>query len=139
MARKRHRFVLSLVLLGAAAAALVAVTVVVHRRHLDPEERLYFLLRNDGVINRPEWPLTIHVRAVHGRTLLSPVLKWKTADGEIDTVVMAREGTLRVDQDSRRLHVQLRFGSACGASGDRETFDEREFTVDLPPGFARTP
>jgi hypothetical protein len=137
MVRKDHHFALWLLLLGTAVAVLLAVAVVVHfqQRPDDPESLLYSLLRRDGLITGPDWPLAIHVKDVRGRTLVSPVLKWKDKSGEVDTVMVAREGELRVAGDSRELLVLLRFGSASSRDGTRVTFDERSVTVALPADF----
>jgi hypothetical protein len=138
MMAKGRRPVLAVFFWGTAAAALLVVAILWHhheRKPDDPEKLVYFHLRNEGMVNRPDWPVTIHVKGVRGRTLLNPVLKWRNAGGDIDTVMIAREGELRVDNESRELLVLLRIGSASSADGTKASFEEREVRVALPPGF----
>jgi hypothetical protein len=132
--RKDRRLVFCSVLLGAVVTALVGTAVVVHfipREPADPESRLYSRLCKEGMFAAPDCPLAIYVKEVRGRTLLSPVLKWRNEEGEIDTVMMAREGELSVDREAGELQVLLREGR----SSKGLDFVERSFCVALPPSF----
>jgi hypothetical protein len=126
---------LSGVLLGGAVATLLAAALVAHlteRKRIDPERRLYSRLREDGMIVEPDWPLSLYVKGVRGRTLHHPVLKWRNEHGDVTRVMAAREGELRVAGDGRELQVLLRNGSTTGSDGGRGSFAERAVTVALP-------
>ena len=98
----------------------------------DAEELLYSLLRRHGMINAVQLPYAMFVKDVEGKKLLSPVIKRRKANGQIDLVARAREATLRVDTIKNLVLVQMRFGVVTGDDGVSADFQERTFEVQLP-------
>jgi hypothetical protein len=135
--RKGHRFVLLLLILGVSAATLsvAAMLVATRKKQVDTEEYLYSVLRDKGLLSGPDWSVAIYVRGVLGKTLLNPVVKWRDPDGEVRTVLMAREGELKLAGDSRTMVVCLRDGIGTSADGWRLDFQERSIEVPVPAGF----
>jgi hypothetical protein len=137
--RKGHRFALFLLALCVVVGALCgAVMLVVGRQKpANAQERLYALLRDEGLIRGSGWPVAIYVRGVSGKTLLNPVLKWCDHDGDVTTIWIAREGELQVDDSSGTMVVCVRCGYGMDRDGCRVDFVERHLEFDLPPGFCR--
>jgi lipopolysaccharide export system permease protein len=99
----------------------------------DAEELIYSVLNRQGMIASPSTPYSMFVKGVQGRKLLSPVIKRKNANGQIDLVAHAREATLHVDTERNLLIVKMKYGVVTGDDQAVGDFVERVFEVQLQP------
>jgi lipopolysaccharide export system permease protein len=136
------------VILGLAMSALTMTLYydVIPRTHRvlrnlvlsDAEELLYSLLRRHGMVNHGQLPYAMFVKGVEGKKLISPIIKRKKTDGQIDLVARAREAVLRVDAIKNLMLIQMRFGVVTGDDGVNADFQERTFEVQLPDRLGRS-
>src|SRR5262249_9442842 len=63
----------------------------------DAEAMLYSLLARNGMISNAQLPYSMFVKGVQGKKLVSPVIKRRNNQEQIDMVAHAREAELRVD------------------------------------------
>ncbi len=103
----------------------------------DVEEYLYATLRKDHQIKHPKLNYVIHVRHVQGKRLLDAIFEHQNEQGQEDIMARADEATLGVDLPNKKIIVKMRHGQVYGTKSDagRVYFEEREWPVELPPGF----
>jgi hypothetical protein len=124
---------LALLALRSAASPPASPERVADTRQ-ETESYLYRLLGENGVISDSRLPFVIYVQGVKGRTLIWPVVKHRDAQGEIDFIMHARDGELRVDA-AGNLILRMRRGTIAGRDGSRAEFADRTWEVRLPAGF----
>lgn len=125
----------------AALTLLLVVVLVGHKvfrtwrqreAHRTLEQRLYARLAQDNMITAPDSPFQLFVSGVQGKVLLRPILKWKSANGDIDMVIRSEDGELHVEPDKDVLYLHLREVNIWGADGHRAWFAERIWELELP-------
>jgi hypothetical protein len=100
------------------------------------EKRLLGLLKEKGSIADPRLRYAIYVKKVEGQTLISPILKHKNAEGQVDAVVTAREAELSVDVGKKLLLLRLKTGE--GREGRSYiAFEDRTLEMPLPSDFLK--
>jgi lipopolysaccharide export system permease protein len=97
----------------------------------DAEELLYSMLRRHGMINHGQLPYSMFVKSVEGRKLISPVVKRRKPNGQIDLVAHAREAEMHVDRVKNQLVITMRIGVVTGDEALNGDFQERRFDVSL--------
>jgi lipopolysaccharide export system permease protein len=104
----------------------------------DAEELMYSMLKKNNSISHSSTPYSMFVSGVKGKKLLNPVFKHRNKEGEIDGVVQARDGDLRVDVVHKKLLVRMRHctGTAEG-EGSRINFEDHVWPIDLPDDWIK--
>jgi lipopolysaccharide export system permease protein len=99
----------------------------------DAEELMYSMLKKNNSISHSSMPYSMFVSGVKGKKLLNPVFKHRNKAGEIDGVVQARDGDLRVDVAHKLLKVHMRHCTGTSSDdGSRIDFEDHEWPVELP-------
>jgi lipopolysaccharide export system permease protein len=103
----------------------------------DLEEMFYTMLKQSGQLSYPNFDYSMFVRGVQGRRLIGPVFKHRNLQGETDASATAEEAELRVDLKNQKLLVRMRRGVTWGKGDTHAYFDERDWTIDLPPDMMK--
>ncbi len=110
----------------------------------DVQELMYAVLRKERKIDQPRLEYALFVRRVQGEKLIDPIFKHRAKGGGFDSVLVAREAVLQVDQSRRnQVLVHLRgvtpwsISGATGMVGDR--IEEVPLPDDLMPRGPRKP
>ena len=98
----------------------------------DPEKYIYARLTKFGVFRHAQLTYAIAVQGVRGRKLLKPVIVRMDAGGDVEWVMGAREGEVRVDTAKKVLLYRMRKGSALAMDGSRAYFEDRVGELPLP-------
>jgi lipopolysaccharide export system permease protein len=104
----------------------------------DAEELMYSLLKQNNGISHSSMPYSMFVSGVKGRKLLNPVFKHRNKAGEIDGVVQARDGELRVNVARKLLLVRMHHCTGTSSDdGSRVDFEDHTWEVDLPDDWLK--
>jgi lipopolysaccharide export system permease protein len=104
----------------------------------DAEELMYSMLKKNNSISHSSMPYSMFVSGVKGKKLLNPVFKHRNKAGEIDVVVQAREGDLRVDVAHKLLLVHMKHCNGTSSDdGSRGEFEDKVWPVDLPDDWIK--
>ena len=104
----------------------------------DAEELMYSMLKKNNSISHSSMPYSMFVSGVKGKRLLNPVFKHRNKAGEIDGVVQARDGDLRVDVAHKLLLVKMHHCTGTSSDdGSRVDFEEHEWKLDLPDDWIK--
>jgi lipopolysaccharide export system permease protein len=103
----------------------------------DVEDLLYAMLKKNGQLSHPGFDYSMFVRSVQGRRLLGPVFKHHDFYGDTDSSATAEEAELHVDMPTKTLLVRMRFGVAWSKPDTHAYFDQRDWTIDLPPDLVK--
>jgi RNA polymerase sigma factor (sigma-70 family) len=100
----------------------------------DLENALYAVLDRDHEFNDPRWPFAIHVRDVHGKTLIDATFRFRTPgkDNESAMHVQAKRAVLPFDVGGKTIHarfedVDAQYGSGSG----RGTIHTGELALEI--------
>jgi RNA polymerase sigma factor (sigma-70 family) len=103
------------------------------------EKLLYSRLTTSKQFSFPDFAYSMVVREVQGRRLLGPILMHRSSpQGETDWTATAEEAELHVDLKNRKLLVIMRRGMVWMKDGTTRHFDERDWTIDLPPELLKS-
>jgi lipopolysaccharide export system permease protein len=103
----------------------------------DAEELMYSMLKKNCSISHSSMPYSMFVSGVKGKKLLNPVFKHRNKTGEIDIVVQAREGDLRVDVAHKLLLVHMRHCTGTSDDGSRIDFEDKVWDIELPDDWIK--
>jgi hypothetical protein len=99
----------------------------------DAEKALLARLQDDGYIGGPQVGYEIWVEDVTAQRLVQPIFIRLNARGGNDLVATAKEAELKIDTQKAQLVIRLRQGVATTRDGSRAYFEDKVFTVPLPP------
>lgn len=103
----------------------------------DAEELMYSMLKKNNSISHSTMSYSMFVAGVKGKKLISPVFKHRNKAGEIDLVVQAREGDLRVDVAHKLLLVHMKHCTGTMGDGSPFDFEDKVWDVDLPDDWIK--
>jgi hypothetical protein len=130
-------FVLGLLTVSASPAAPAPEPPSPAKVKAKVEKRLLTLLEENGMIADPRLRFAIYVKEVKAGKLISPILKHKNSEGQVDVVAEARDAELGVDVEKKTLLLRLHYGVVSGRDGSRGYFADRLFEVAIPSNFLK--
>jgi hypothetical protein len=97
----------------------------------DPADVVCSEIWKDGAFRRPELRYVLSAQAVRGRKLVLPNIELKDEQGDVDAVIVAREGEV-LSARPGQLILRLQKAELATRDGDRGFFEDRVIDLPLP-------